>query len=97
MLSLPKSFYRNCTFCLARRSQGKEVHSNKQRQTSKDKQQGCVAFLVTFLYNTMYYIFLVLWLLLIWQLGTSAAGSGEVIPFVLLSENIPQIKICEVC
>jgi len=28
-VKLPKSLDRNCTLCLARRNQGKEVHSNQ--------------------------------------------------------------------
>lgn len=91
-VKLAKSLDRNCTLCLARRSQGKEVHNNKQRQTRRK-----CGFSSDFLFSTMYYIFLVLWLLLICQLNTSAIGSGEVIAFVILSENISQIKICEVC
>lgn len=91
-VKIAKSFDRNCTVCLSRSSQGKEVHSNKQRQTRRK-----CGFASDFLFSTMYYVFLVLWLLLICQLSISATGSGKVIPFVILSENISQIKICEVC
>lgn len=91
-VKLARSLDRNCTLCLARRNQGKEVHSNQRRQG------GSVAFLVIFFFSSsMHYIFLVLWLLLICPLSTSATGSGETTPFVILSENILQIKISEVC
>lgn len=93
-VKLAKSFDRNCTLCLSRSSQDKEVHSNKQRQTRRKCGFSSDFF---FFFSTVYYIFLVLWSLLICQLSISATGSGKVIPFVILSENISQIKICEVC